>query len=172
MRAAGRPPLTGPASGATLHTRVPGRRARFSPDPPGLQGFLLGRFVAPDLGRLAREWSTVDLERAIRHGVRPDGRSTLAMPSSMFQGLSDEDFGKLLAFLESREPDTGLEREVRLGPMARLLLIREVFTPQAEEIDRDRPHPPPLWRSWRATIPTPSPGSWRPGSRPATGSWG
>lgn len=116
-------------------------------DPPGLQGFLLGRVVAPDLGRLAEEWSTVELERAIRHGVRPDGRSTLAMPSSMFQHLSDEDLGRILAFLESRSPVTGMEREVRLGPMARLFLVREVFTPQAEEIDQDRPHPEATPRS-------------------------
>lgn len=33
--------------------------------------------AGPDLSRLAQEYTTIDLERAIRHGVRPDGTSVI-----------------------------------------------------------------------------------------------
>jgi len=109
--------------------------------PSGVQGLLMGRVVAPDLGRVAEEWTVAELEGAIRHGVRPDGGSTLAMPSSMFHGLSDDDLGKILAFLRSREPAGGPDTEVRVGPLARLIVLRGGFTPQAERIEHRRPHP-------------------------------
>ena len=109
--------------------------------PPGVQGLLMGRLVAPDLGRLAREWTVEELELAVRHGIRPDGTSTLAMPSSMYQGLSDEDFGKIVAFLRSRGGSTGPTTEIRLGPLARFFVLRGVFEPRAVEIDHERSPP-------------------------------
>ena len=111
-------------------------------EPPGVQGLLMGRLVAPDLGRLAREWSVEQLELAIRHGIRPDGTSTLAMPSSMFQHLSDEDLGRILAFLRSRgEGARGPPTSIRLGPVARFFVLRGVFEPQATTIDQGRSPP-------------------------------
>ncbi len=110
-------------------------------DPPGLEGLLFGRFVTPDLGRLARSWSVAELEAAIRQGVRPDGTSTLAMPSSMLQHLSDEDLGRILAFLRSRGEGEGWETDVRLGPLARFFVLRGVFEPQAELVGRARTPP-------------------------------
>ncbi len=110
-------------------------------EPPGLQGLLVARLVTPDLGRLAAEWSVVDLERAIRHGVRPNGKGALAMPSSMFQHLSDEDLGKILAFLRSRGPADGPGTAVRLGPLIRLAFVQGDLRPQPETIDHERPHP-------------------------------
>lgn len=108
-------------------------------DPPGVRGLLMGRLVAPDLGRLAEEWSVAELDLAIRRGIRPDGTSTLAMPSTMFQYLSDEDLGKILAFLHSREEPAGPTTSVRLGPLARFFVLRGLFEPQAASIDHDRP---------------------------------
>src|SRR5688572_26636321 len=48
---------------------------------------LVGSVAAPDLTIAAREYSDVDLVRIIRRGVRPDGRSAVAMPSAMFSSL-------------------------------------------------------------------------------------
>lgn len=110
-------------------------------DPPGVRGLLMGRLVAPDLARIADEWTVAELEGAIRHGIRPGGGSTLAMPSTMFHGLSDEDLGKILAFLRSREPAGGPGTETRVGPLARLIILRGGFPPQAERIEHRRPHP-------------------------------
>ncbi|MDX1517927.1 MAG: c-type cytochrome [Woeseiaceae bacterium] len=80
--------------------------------------------VAPDLAAAARTLSTEELERIIRHGVRPDGTSViLAMPSEMFYHLSDDDTASIIRFL--REQPAGDEPlpATRFGPLGRLLLM-------------------------------------------------
>lgn len=100
--------------------------------------------VAPDLGRAARKYSIEELDRLIRHGIRPDGTSVLlVMPSSMFYHLSDEDFGAIVAFLRSQDPGDEQLGDSRIGPVARLLLFyykQMVGTILAAEmIDHDIP---------------------------------
>ena len=102
---------------------------------------LLARLVAPNLTWAVRERSNEDLERIIRHGVFPDGRSTLGMPSSMFHLLSDEDLGVILAFLRSLPPSDGPQTEMSVGPLGRLGLALGQFRPQAALIDHDAPRP-------------------------------
>jgi len=67
----------------------------------GATGQMFFVLVAPNLTRLAHDYSTTELEAAVRQGIRPDGRSLFAMPSSSFSYLSDADFGKIVAFLRS-----------------------------------------------------------------------
>ena len=43
--------------------------------------------------------------RAIRHGVKPDGRAALVMPSEDYNRLSDDDLGALIAHLRQMPPD-------------------------------------------------------------------
>ncbi len=82
------------------------------------------RVVAPDLGLMARNYSTAELERVIRHGIRPDGTSVLvAMPSAMLHSLSDRDLGAIIAFLRSQPPGDEPLPETRVGPLARLFLF-------------------------------------------------
>lgn len=103
------------------------------------------RVVAPDLGRIAIEYSTAELARVIRHGVRPDGTSVVAiMPSRMLHGLSDRDLGAIIAWLRRQPPSDELLPERRLGPMVRAMLFYfeqsygwNVIA--AEELDHDAP---------------------------------
>jgi len=97
---------------------------------------LLGRFVSPNLTIAAREYSDAELERIIRHGIRPDGRSVFVMPSGMFSVLDDADVGKIIAYVRSEPPSTGHTREVRLGPLARLGFVLGKFQPAAVEVRR------------------------------------
>lgn len=102
---------------------------------------LLARLVAPNLPQVVRERSDEELERIIRHGIFPDGRSTLGMPSSMFHLLSDEDLGAILAFLRSLPASEGPQTEVSVGPLGRLGLALGQYTPQAALIDHEAPRP-------------------------------
>lgn len=102
---------------------------------------LLARLVAPNLTWAVRERSAEELERIIRHGVLPDGRSTLGMPSSMFHLLSDDDLGVILAFLRNLPPSEGPQTEMSIGPLGRLGVALGQFTPQAALIDHDVPRP-------------------------------
>jgi hypothetical protein len=64
----------------------------------------------------------MDFVRAIRRGVRRDGRSLIVMPSEVFTHLSQEDLGAVIAFLKQVTP---VDREVPrsgFGPVGRALL--------------------------------------------------
>ena len=68
------------------------------------------------------------------------------MPSNMFYQLSNEDLGKIIAFLRSLPVSEGPLADVWVGPRWRLDLLQwqwglkqEVYLPLAEEIARDAP---------------------------------
>jgi len=64
-------------------------------------------------GGIGAAYSDEDWERAIRHGVGPDGRVLFIMPSNFYQHYSDEDLGALIAYLKSVPPvdnDLGARR--------------------------------------------------------------
>lgn len=103
--------------------------------------------VAPDLGHYVARHSTIDLERAIRHGVKPDRTSVIRiMPSEMFATLDDEHLGMIIAYLRSQtEGETRLP-EPRYGPAARVvgfLFKRKVGTLFAADLI-DHEHPTPI----------------------------
>ncbi len=102
---------------------------------------LLARVTAPNLTRVVREYTDAELERVIRHGIKNDGRSVFIMPSFMFAGLSDEDLGRLIAFLRSQPEVEGPERRFSAGPLARLGLVTREFEPLAPGIPMTSVHP-------------------------------
>ena len=70
------------------------------------------RVVASNLtpaGAGQRYRSAADWDRAVRHGLFPDGRSMWTMPSYQFAALSDADAAALYAYLASLAP---VEREL------------------------------------------------------------
>ena len=100
-----------------------------------VDSWLLARVVSPNLTQAARTYSTDDLVRIVRHGLRPDGKSVVVMPSGMFTALTDQDLGAILAYLKSLPVSEGPGREVRLGPAARLMFTLGKFLPAAQEAD-------------------------------------
>lgn len=93
--------------------------------------FLIGRLAAPNLTEAAQKYSDAELVRIIRRGVRPDGKSVLAMPSEMFTPLTDTDLGAIISYIRSVPPVSGLSRTVELGPMARFGLVTGQYEPSA-----------------------------------------
>jgi len=101
-------------------------------------------YVAPDLAAAAQNYSLAELDRVIRHGVRPDGTSVLLpMPSEMFYNLSDKEFGSIVGFLRSRTPGTKALPNSGFGPVGRVMLTmfkQETGTIlAAESIDHEAP---------------------------------
>jgi mono/diheme cytochrome c family protein len=68
----------------------------------------LGQVITPNLttgqGGVGSQRTDEELIRAIKHGLRPDGTPLLFMPSTEFYYLSDEDLGKVLAYIRSLPP--------------------------------------------------------------------
>jgi len=100
-----------------------------------LDSWLLARVVSPNLTQATRTYSTDDLVRIVRHGVRPDGKSVVVMPSGMFNPLTDQDLGAILAYLKSLPVSEGPGPGVRVGPMARLMFTLGKFSTAAHEAD-------------------------------------
>jgi mono/diheme cytochrome c family protein len=92
---------------------------------------LVGRLAASNLttgeGGIGGSYDPTDWERAIRHGVRPDGRALLVMPSEDFGELSNQDLGRMVAFLRSLPPVDRALPSRRLGPMMRGFLVAGGF---------------------------------------------
>lgn len=61
----------------------------------------LVRLVAPNVPDAIKGYTEQDLVRLLRHGVRPNGRGVLVMPSSMFYNLDDPDLGALVAYVRT-----------------------------------------------------------------------
>lgn len=97
-------------------------------------------------GGVGSAYSDEDFVRAIRHGIRPDGRSLLLMPANEYYHLSDADLGAVIAFIRSVPP---VDRELpanRVGPLARLLDLagRLDVLLAAATVDHDAPRPAPV----------------------------
>jgi cytochrome c553 len=91
----------------------------------------LGLFVASNLtrgeGGVGDRYSDRDLARAIRHGVRADGTPLLFMPSQVFQYLSDEDLGALVAYIRSVPAVDRSFPASKVGPVGRALYMAGKF---------------------------------------------
>lgn len=111
----------------------------------------LGYVDAPNLtagrGGVGATNTDDDWVRAIRHGVRHDGRSVFIMPSNDFYYLSDADLAGIIAYVKSVPPVDRETRDPNFKPFAKLLYAVGAFGDllYAETIDHDvRPPAPPV----------------------------
>lgn len=97
-------------------------------------------------GGIGSTYNDEDWVRAIRHGVRPDGKPMIIMPSQHFYRYSDEDLGAIIAYVQSVPPVDRQSGGRQLTLVANILTSLGAFGPAtipAEVIDHDQPHPVP-----------------------------
>jgi mono/diheme cytochrome c family protein len=94
-------------------------------------------------GGVANNYKTdADWVRAIRHGVSPDGRALVFMPSNEYYHLSDADLGDLIAWLKALPPQNNVLPAQKYGPVLRGLYAAKKVPPlPAEAIDHTAPRP-------------------------------
>ncbi|MHB1312829.1 MAG: c-type cytochrome [Gemmatimonadaceae bacterium] len=96
-------------------------------------------------GGIGGQLSDLDWEKAIRHGVKPDGSALKFMPSQEFKDMTDEDAAALIAYLKSLPP---VDREIgtnSVGPIGRALFAKgDLALIPAELIDHGAAHPAPV----------------------------
>ncbi|MCZ7658781.1 MAG: cytochrome c [Xanthobacteraceae bacterium] len=89
----GRPQPRGHLAGATVGFQVPGHGIVYPPN------------LTPDRETGLGTWSGTDIVKAVRSGVRPDGRVLApAMPWHSFGALTDADAEALAAYLKTVKP--------------------------------------------------------------------
>ena len=106
---------------------------------------LLGRIATANLtaGREGGMLTPEQFELALRHGMRPDGRSLLVMPSQEMRNLSDDDVGAIYSYLKTLPAVRAPRIASQVGPLGRVLSVAGAFelTP-ARVIPQDEPHRP------------------------------
>jgi len=105
----------------------------------------IGRMAGPNLthgaGGLPSGFSDADFERAIRHGVKPDGHAILFMPTRDFAALSDADTADLIAYVKSRPSVDRALAPSYIGPIGRTLFaLGQLPMLEARLIDQHAPH--------------------------------
>ena len=105
-------------------------------------GPMIARLIAPNLTRVAREYSDADLARVIRHGIRPKGRNVAVMPSAMLYHLSDADLGALIGYLRTVPPTESTLPATSMRLLARVGLVTGRYHAEAATIDHKAPRLP------------------------------
>ncbi len=103
----------------------------------------LGSIPASNLttgkGGIANSYTDADWMRAIRHGVKPDNRGEIFMYN--YSTMSDQDLGALIAYLKQIPPVDSDYPAMRFGTIVPVAPAVGLFTPAAELIDHNAPHP-------------------------------
>jgi mono/diheme cytochrome c family protein len=97
--------------------------------------------ITPGPGGVVSHYTTADWVRTIRHGVKPDGRPLIVMPSEDFSRFTDADVGALIAHARALPPAAGGPAVVRIPPFVRALYAAGAIRDAAEKIDHTLPPP-------------------------------
>jgi mono/diheme cytochrome c family protein len=93
-------------------------------------------------GGVGGEYSNEDWVRAIRHGIGPDGKPLLFMPSYEYYYLSDDDLAAMILYLKSLPAVSREFSENKVGPVGRVLFMAgQLPLVPAEMINHEGPRP-------------------------------
>lgn len=158
--------LTVPTDQATIDHGARLAQVRFCADCHGdgltgrvlAEGAAIGRLVPPNLtnGRAPRALTDQEWERAVRHGVRADGRALRIMPSHEFTQITDADLAAIVAYARHLPGSTAPLPSTEIGPLIKALDVAGLVDAYpASLIDHETPHAAQL-----AATPTPAYGKY------------
>jgi mono/diheme cytochrome c family protein len=105
-------------------------------------GLLAASNLTRGKGGIGGSYSDADWVRAVRHGVGPDGRALVFMPSHEFYPISDDDLAAMIAYIKSVPPVDRVHPRIRIGPVAALLhTMGKMPLLPARMIDHSAPRP-------------------------------
>ncbi len=103
---------------------------------------LFGSIPASNLtsgkGGIARSYTDADWVRAIRHGVKPNGRVEVLIYD--YSAISDRDLESLIAYLKQIPPTDSGYADSNYGPLITIAVALGTFTPVAELMDHGARH--------------------------------
>ncbi len=109
-------------------------------------GTILGPNITAGQGGRTASYTPSDWDRAVRHGVKPDGTPS-AMPADDFQRMSDQELADIVTYIRSRPTVDATIPRPTLGPLGKVLMAFGQMPLAADVIpDHERPHaafPPP-----------------------------
>jgi mono/diheme cytochrome c family protein len=104
------------------------------------------RLAGPAIARgsVTQGYRVADWVRAIRHGVKPDGRPVRVMPSEDYNRLTDADLGALIGYVQSLPAVAARPAEIALPLPARVMYGFGAIPDAADEIDHRLPPQQPV----------------------------
>lgn len=106
------------------------------------------RIVAPNLtggvNSVTATYSDADWVRTLRHGVKPNGKPVLIMPSEDYNRLTDEDVGALVSYVKQLPPVDGQRAELKLPLPMKALYGFGAIEDAAEKINHMLPPSQPV----------------------------
>ena len=105
---------------------------------------VVGPHISPGAGSVTAAYKTEDWVRTVRHGVKPDGRPLMIMPSEDYNRFTDVDLGALVAYLRQMPATGGGAAVIQLPLPVRVLYALGQVQDAAEKIDHSLPPPQPV----------------------------
>lgn len=100
--------------------------------------------VSPGPGSATAAYRTEDWVRAIRHGVKPDGRPLMIMPSEDYNRFTGADLGALIAYAKQMPAVSGETTVIQLPTPVRVLYGLGLIQDAAAKIDHGLPPSQPV----------------------------
>jgi len=110
-----------------------GHGLAFIDDPSGL--YAKSPDITPSRLGVTARYSEADWVRALRHGIDPDGRPLLIMPSEDYSRMSDADLAAIVAYARSLAAASGERAEIHLPMRVKALYGVGLVKDSAEKID-------------------------------------
>jgi mono/diheme cytochrome c family protein len=108
-------------------------------------GSLLGSNLTSGKGSRTLAYTAADWDRAVRHGVKPDGTPTI-MPSESFGGMSDQELSDLVMYIRAQPPVDAAVALPTWGPVGTMLVATGKMVPWAarypDHMGAHATHPP------------------------------
>ncbi len=109
----------------------------FIDEPGGLQ--VRGANITRGNGSAVLSYTDRDWVRAVRHGIKPDGRPLFVMPSEDYNRMTDADLAQLVAHIRALPPKDAPGAQFRLPLIVKLVHGAGVLRDAAEKIDHRLP---------------------------------
>jgi mono/diheme cytochrome c family protein len=100
--------------------------------------------ISPGPGSVVAKYTEVDWVLAIRHGVRPDKRPLLVMPSEDYNRLTDADLAAVVTYTRRLPPVAGEAARIEMPLMLKALYAAGMIPDAAERIDHTLPPAQPV----------------------------
>ncbi|MBX3618592.1 MAG: c-type cytochrome [Rhizobacter sp.] len=100
--------------------------------------------ISPGPGSVTAHYTALDWVRTLRHGVKPNGKPAIVMPSEDYARLTDDDLASLVAYVRHMPPAEGTAAVLDFPPLVKTLYATGVMHDAAEVIDHTLPPSTPV----------------------------
>ena len=109
------------------------------------KGFLVhAPNITPAAGSVVAAYTASDWTRTIRHGVKPDGRPAIVMPSEDYARFTDDDLAALVAFVRQLPVAAGGGARIEFPLPVKAFYAAGLVQDAAEKIDHTLPASRPV----------------------------